>query len=118
MRGTVAFEVMDCATKSRGTSSNETYLRILFNDAVYPIAGCHSGPGKSCSLSAYASIIQKKMNEAGKFQDYCNVTESSDPEDVLGARFPDLCGTIVSCLLRMFATMIVEDGVLNSNSIR
>jgi hypothetical protein len=87
MRGTVAFEVMDCATKSRGTSSNETYLRILFNDAVYPIAGCHSGPGKSCSLSAYASIIQKKMNEAGKFQDYCNVTESSHPEDVLGASF-------------------------------
>jgi hypothetical protein len=27
------------------------------------------------------------MNEAGKFQDYCNVTESSHPEDVLGASF-------------------------------
>ncbi|KAJ5316526.1 hypothetical protein N7508_001034 [Penicillium antarcticum] len=87
MRGTVAFEVMDCVTESKRYSSNEAYIRILFNDAVYPIAGCHHGPGKSCALSEYASIIRKKMQRAGDFQDYCNVTENSHPEQVLGASF-------------------------------
>ncbi|KAJ6073322.1 hypothetical protein N7467_011407 [Penicillium canescens] len=87
MRGTVAFEVMDCEPESKSSSSNETYIRILFNDAVYPIASCRSGPGSSCPLSEYASIIRKKLNGAGNFQYYCNITENSHPERVLGASF-------------------------------
>jgi hypothetical protein len=87
MRGTVAFEVMDCEPESKSSSSNETYIRILFNDAVYPIASCRSGPGSSCPLSKYASIIHKKLNGAGNFQEYCNITKNSHPERVLGASF-------------------------------
>jgi hypothetical protein len=79
---------MDCEPESKSSSSSDgTYIRILFNDAVYPIASCRSGPGSSCPLFEYASIIRKKLNGAGNFQDYCNITENSHPERVLGASF-------------------------------
>lgn len=84
MRGTVAFEVLNCECGSN-KSSNEIYVRVLFNDAVYPIASCQNGPGKSCLLSEYISILQKKSKAAGSFLDYCNVTKSTEP--VAGASF-------------------------------
>ncbi|KAJ5321795.1 uncharacterized protein N7506_010925 [Penicillium brevicompactum] len=81
MRGTTAFEVMDC------DGNDEPYLRILLNDAVYPISGCQNGPGKSCILSDYISLIDKKIEKAGDFFDYCNVTDSNHPETAAGASF-------------------------------
>ena len=84
MRGTVAFEVMDC---NDGNVTNWPYIRILFNDAVYPIASCQNGPGRSCSLSDYLSLIDKKIEEAGNFLNYCNVPEASRPESAAGASF-------------------------------
>lgn len=87
MRGTVAFETLNCEVESKHHSSNETYIRVLFNDAVYPIASCQNGPGKSCLLSEYASLIEKKNQAAGNFIDYCNVTETGHPATVSGASF-------------------------------
>ncbi|CAI7597179.1 unnamed protein product [Penicillium glandicola] len=84
MRGTVAFEVMDCNVSN---APNGPYIRILFNDAVYPIASCQNGPGRSCSLSYYISLIDKKIDEAGDFLEYCNVTEAGRPEAAAGASF-------------------------------
>jgi hypothetical protein len=84
MRGTVAFEVMDCDVKKPASSP---YIRILFNDAVYPIADCQNGPGRSCALSDYLSLIEKKIDDAGEFSDYCNVTVSGQPQPVAGASF-------------------------------
>ncbi|KAJ5281211.1 phosphoglycerate mutase-like protein [Penicillium angulare] len=87
MRGTVAFETLNCEVESKRQFSNETYIRVLFNDAVYPIASCQNGPGKSCLLSEYAALIEKKNQDAGNFIDYCNVTEASHPSTVAGASF-------------------------------
>ncbi|KAJ5809851.1 phosphoglycerate mutase-like protein [Penicillium pulvis] len=87
MRGTVAFEALNCEITSGHKTSNETYLRVLFNDAVYPLPNCKNGPGKSCLLSEYATFIEKKNKAAGNFIDYCNVTESGHPETVAGASF-------------------------------
>lgn len=87
MRGTVALEALACEVESGSRLSNETYLRVLFNDAVYPIANCQNGPGKSCLLSEYVAFIEKKNEEAGNFIDYCNVTESGHPKTVAGASF-------------------------------
>lgn len=81
MRGTTAFEVMDCGEK------NGPHIRVLLNDAVYPISGCQNGPGKSCALSDYISLIDKKIKKAGNFFDYCNVTNSDHPETAAGATF-------------------------------
>ncbi|CAI7633117.1 unnamed protein product [Penicillium crustosum] len=84
MRGTVAFEVMDCNINK---AVGGPHIRILFNDAVYPIASCQNGPGRSCALSDYISLIDKKISEAGDFSDYCNLTESGRPEAAAGASF-------------------------------
>lgn len=89
MRGTVSFEVLSCSDekKHKSRSSDGPYIRILFNDAVYPIASCQDGPGKSCLLSEYISLLRQKSQAAGNFIDYCNVTTSGHPETVAGASF-------------------------------
>lgn len=87
MRGTVAFEVLDCSAGSKHASAKGPYIRVLFNDAVCPIANCQNGPGKSCLLSDYVSLLKKKSERAGNFIDYCNVTASPHPETVAGASF-------------------------------
>ncbi|PYH90717.1 phosphoglycerate mutase-like protein [Aspergillus ellipticus CBS 707.79] len=87
MRGTVAFEVLNCESGSGKKTSDETYLRILLNDAVYPLPMCKSGPGSSCLLSDYVTYIKKKNAKAGNFIDYCGVTEAGAPETVGGAGF-------------------------------
>ncbi|KAJ5149790.1 phosphoglycerate mutase-like protein [Penicillium atrosanguineum] len=85
MRGTVAFEVLNCEVGHGRKTSDELYLRILFNDAVYPIPRCQNGPGSSCLLSDYISMIEKKSKKAGNWLDYCDVTETTEP--VAGASF-------------------------------
>jgi acid phosphatase len=71
----------------RSVSVNNTYIRVLFNDAVYPIANCQDGPGNSCSLSQYADFIHQKNVAAGEFKDYCNVTTANAPTNINGAGF-------------------------------
>ncbi|OKO92772.1 Constitutive acid phosphatase [Penicillium subrubescens] len=87
MRGTVAFETLNCQVGSGKKATNETYIRILFNDAVYPVANCHKGPGKSCLLSDYLALIKEKSKAAGNWNDYCNVTAAGHPKTVAGASF-------------------------------
>jgi hypothetical protein len=66
MRGTVAFEVLNCGVGSAKRTSDETYTRVLFNDAVCPIATCQNGPGKSCLLSEYILVLKKKGDKLMK----------------------------------------------------
>ncbi|QSZ31875.1 hypothetical protein DSL72_001444 [Monilinia vaccinii-corymbosi] len=100
MRGTVAFERLNCAIpvsvplssngntySSTSTSTNATYIRILLNDVVYPVHACHSGPGTSCLLSDYSALIKSKVEEAGDLPTRCNVTASGAPKRVKGASF-------------------------------
>lgn len=63
MRGTVGFERLTCKEKQ--------YVRTLLNDAVYPVVGCDSGPGRSCPLNQYAQIVAEKQKNAGDFVDVC-----------------------------------------------
>ncbi|KAF4120608.1 multiple inositol-polyphosphate phosphatase / 2,3-bisphosphoglycerate 3-phosphatase [Geosmithia morbida] len=68
MRGTVAFERLRC----HGTS----YLRVLLNDAVYPVTDCSEGPGKSCPLDKYDDkILAEKWKNAGSFEDICGLAD-------------------------------------------
>jgi hypothetical protein len=73
--------------KRSQTGTNQTYIRILFNDAVYPVASCQDGPGNSCLLSKYAAFIHEKNIAAGEFKDYCNVTTANAPTNINGAGF-------------------------------
>ncbi|OAK97314.1 phosphoglycerate mutase-like protein [Phaeosphaeriaceae sp. SRC1lsM3a] len=81
MRGTVAFERLSCPAEPLESScgyqsidTKDTYLRILLNDVVYPVVGCTSGPGSSCPLLEYQSIVRDKFVEAGSFAKLCNDT--------------------------------------------
>jgi acid phosphatase len=71
MRGTITFERLNC---ERGK-----FIRLRLNDIVYPVSGCQSGPGRSCSLTQYQSIVQSKSQRAGDFQRICNITSSVVP---------------------------------------
>ncbi|KAJ4369394.1 hypothetical protein N0V86_009226 [Didymella sp. IMI 355093] len=81
MRGTVAFERLSCPAASSGyltgNSTSEAYMRIFLNDVVYPVVNCTSGPGSSCPLSQYQSIIQSKVDAVSDFTRVCNTTDSS-----------------------------------------
>lgn len=70
MRGTVAFERLACD----GTK----YLRLRLNDAVYPVPSCSCGPGRSCPLEKYNDkVLAAKWDEAGAFEDYCELPDGS-----------------------------------------
>jgi acid phosphatase len=81
MRGTVAFERLSCPSNPlentcgyASTGTKDAYMRILFNDVVYPVAGCISGPGSSCPLGEYQNIVRAKFASAGSFAKLCNDT--------------------------------------------
>jgi acid phosphatase len=95
MRGTIAFERLSCpnvaspasnstygyAHNSYNQTSSDAYMRIRINDVVYPVVGCTSGPGSSCPLEEYQSIIKGKLAEAGDFNKLCNTTgQASTPK--------------------------------------
>jgi acid phosphatase len=85
MRGTVQFERLTCsasATNMNGTSidvraGTKKYVRILLNNAVYPVVGCADGPGASCQLKDYADIVNKKMKAAGTLKKRCDIPKNS-----------------------------------------
>lgn len=43
------------------TCANETFVRFLVNDAVYPIQSCQDGPGFSCSLSNFENYVNDRI---------------------------------------------------------
>lgn len=69
MRGTIGFERLTC--------SGQQYIRVLLNDAVYPVVGCTSGPGQSCPLQQYAQIIAQKQQAAGDFVTICKINNTT-----------------------------------------
>ncbi|RDW69216.1 hypothetical protein BP6252_08236 [Coleophoma cylindrospora] len=72
----------------RRANANETYIRVIFNDVVYPIINCQSGPGNSCLLSDYAAFIHEENEAAGDFTSFCNVTAAGSEKSVVnGASF-------------------------------
>jgi len=92
MRGTVAFERLNCSSTSNSTESH-TFIRLLLNDAVYPIPSCQAGPGKSCPLDSYVNIVEAKLAAAGDLISRCNVTAAGSPSSFKGAGFfTDLTG--------------------------
>ncbi|KAK2017500.1 histidine acid phosphatase [Colletotrichum eremochloae] len=115
MRGTIAFERLNCVVAGNGTSANAirqaqpprpirrfgsaqastqaqgsnnaTYVRIRLNDAVYPVPSCRSGPGSSCLLKDYKQYVATKLEAQGNWIENCNVTTPGAPTEVKGASF-------------------------------
>lgn len=115
MRGTIAFERLNCeipgnstfgnSTRLTGTSApvrrcnstapspphhsshNATFVRIRLNDAVYPVPSCKTGPGSSCLLEDYKKYVAAKLEAQGNWIQNCNVTTPGAPTEVKGASF-------------------------------
>jgi len=68
-------------------STNQTYIRILINDAVYVVPSCQDGPGRSCLMSEYVALIDSKVEAAGNLRTRCNVTNTASPTKLKGASF-------------------------------
>ncbi|KAL2869188.1 putative histidine acid phosphatase [Aspergillus lucknowensis] len=71
MRGTIAFERLNCETPE----GNSVNVRILLNDAVYPVPSCRSGPGMSCPVDKYAKYVAKQKSKYGSFASVCGLRE-------------------------------------------
>ncbi|KAK7741055.1 hypothetical protein SLS53_005120 [Cytospora paraplurivora] len=69
------------------TYTNQTYVRIRLNDAVYTLPFCKDGPGQSCLLSDYAKYVSDKYAAEGNWVENCNVTTAGAPTAVQGASF-------------------------------
>lgn len=106
MRGTIAFERLNCLAGNNATSqaalsrrhdstntntntasTNATYVRIKLNDAVYTLPSCRDGPGGSCLLSDYVRYVSDKYAAEGDWIANCNVTAADAPSVVRGASF-------------------------------
>ena len=76
------------------TPSSKTYIRILLNDAVYPLPGCQDGPGKTCAMEEYKSYVEKKLKAAGDLKSKC----ASPLDGQLGGAkfFSDLRGSYLA----------------------
>jgi hypothetical protein len=68
-------------------STNQTYIRILINDAVYVVPSCQDGPGRSCLMSEYVALVKNKVAAAGDLRTRCNVTNAASPTVLKGASF-------------------------------
>ncbi|KAG5916820.1 hypothetical protein E4U42_007505 [Claviceps africana] len=109
MRGTIAFERLRCTVPvpraeaahavivardqvqpdaaAAALHTNGTFVRILLNNAIYPVPGCQDGPGRSCSLDEYMAYLSRKLHQNGSFADICNATDPATPKVALGASF-------------------------------
>lgn len=73
MRGTIAFERLNCTSRGK----NSVNVRIRLNDAVYPVPSCRSGPGHSCPLDQYTALVAKKREQYGSFASVCGLPEGN-----------------------------------------
>lgn len=50
--------------ESPETATNTTFIRFILNDAVVPWDACYDGPGFSCSLDDFVTLIETKVKVA------------------------------------------------------
>lgn len=67
------FTIERLACNSTAISDKGTYVRLVLNEAVVPFNKCTSGPGYSCPLSNYTSIVSDNLPD---YTSSCNVPSS------------------------------------------
>lgn len=60
--------------------NNETYVRYIINDSVYPLDDCNDGPGYGCSLDNFIARAEKLMDGLD-FASQCQL-DSSYPQEL------------------------------------
>jgi acid phosphatase len=60
---------------SANVSGNQTYVRLVLNEAVLPVDGCIDGPGYSCSLDSYDKFLSANLANFD-YVKACNISQS------------------------------------------
>lgn len=77
--GHVGMEKMTCerpGNTTGGEGQKEEYVRFIANTAPRPLPQCQSGPGASCPMKEFRSIIQAGAQKYGDFDKVCNNKQS------------------------------------------
>ena len=74
MGGHLVLERLSC--NATAMSSAGIFVRAVINEAVVPWTKCQSGPGFSCPLDSFASIVEKVPN----FVKACGVAKAGFPQ--------------------------------------
>lgn len=69
MGGRILLERMACRAGS--------YVRFNVNDGIVPLKGCSDGPGSSCELSTFASLVSAHGDAAGDFRMVCGLGDDA-----------------------------------------
>lgn len=72
----LSFNVSETLANANSTQGSDTFVRIIFNEAVVPIEKCQSGPGLSCPLQEYSDYVDSQIS-GRVFADVCNLTENA-----------------------------------------
>jgi acid phosphatase len=59
MGGHLTLERLSC--NATAISPEGTYVRVVLNEAVVPFDSCQSGPGYSCALDDYESMLKRSL---------------------------------------------------------
>lgn len=60
-------------------SVDETFIRLNINDGIVALPNCTSGPGKSCPLEEFLSMVKQRGKKLPEFRELCGLDEDSNP---------------------------------------
>lgn len=64
--GHVALERLHC-----GSDVEDDFVRVMVNESPVVIPDCHSGPGKTCPITAFKELIEKRRSLYHDFTKGC-----------------------------------------------
>lgn len=70
--GHVGMEKMTCKRGSAEGESSGEFIRFIANTAPRPIPDCQSGPGASCPLEEFETLIGKGAEKHKDFHKVCD----------------------------------------------
>ncbi|KAL8654913.1 MAG: hypothetical protein Q9210_001217 [Variospora velana] len=91
MNGRIIFERLTCKPSSRNTSkgggvhhqaAGEHFIRININDGIVGLQICASGPGSSCPLEDFLTLVRRRVEEVGDFRTVCGL-EAGAPAKIM-----------------------------------
>jgi acid phosphatase len=74
MGGRLVIERLSCEDSK---SQRSPYVRLNINDGIVALPGCKSGPGSSCPLNEFVSMMEQRLAKAGDFRSMCGLPDSA-----------------------------------------
>jgi hypothetical protein len=69
--GHIGIEKLSCQGLTTGNNETSEFIRVIANTAPRPIPSCQDGPGASCSIDAFTTLVMEGMVKYGDFDGIC-----------------------------------------------